>query len=79
MNGDSSNPAKDKWIRDLKKKGLQPRMEVLEGMDGPAEAVNDREWYWIEYFLSKGAKLTNLLIKYTCHRPTCNGVSSHRW
>jgi len=62
MNADSSNPAKDKWIRTLKKKGLQPRLEVLEGVDGPAEAVNDREWYWIEYFVSKGAKLTNILI-----------------
>ncbi len=62
MNADSSNPAKDKWIRNLKKKGLQPRLEVLEGVDGPAEAVNDREWYWIEYFVSKGAKLTNILI-----------------
>lgn len=30
----TSNPAKYRWLRELKKSGLQPRMEILEGVNG---------------------------------------------
>lgn len=53
-------PAKYLWIQDLKKHGLLPRMEILEGVNGTLRDADIRENIWIEYFQSVGAELTNL-------------------
>jgi hypothetical protein len=55
----AANPAKYRWIRELKKSGLLPRLEVLEGVYGSLQDADLRERYWIQYFVSTGAELTN--------------------
>lgn len=54
------NKKKDKWLRELKKLGMAPRMERLESLECTATEAEKREVQWIEYLLSRGAPLTNI-------------------
>lgn len=54
------NPAKTKWLRELRKEGLAPRMETLETLDCRGDEAEVRERFWIQHFSSLGAPLTNI-------------------
>ncbi len=56
----TSNPAKYRWLRELKKSGLQPRMEILEGVNGTLQDADARERVWIRHFIDSDAELTNV-------------------
>jgi hypothetical protein len=55
-----SNPAKYDWIHGLKKVRLLPRQELVEGVYASRKVLDERESYWISYYLNQGAPLTNL-------------------
>ena len=55
-----ANPAKYRWLRELEKQGLLPRVEVLEGVYGSLEDADARERVWIRHFINAGAELTNI-------------------
>lgn len=57
------NPAKYQWIQELKRLGLSPYIEVIEGVYGPLQDADAREQYWIGYFTRIGADLTNAHIQ----------------
>lgn len=53
------NKDKDAWMEELKEAGTAPILAILEsGID--ESAVREREKYWIQYYLSQGASLTNI-------------------
>jgi hypothetical protein len=54
------NPEKTRWLRELKKQGLTPNMEILETLECKGNEAEERERYWIQSLLSKGAPLTNI-------------------
>jgi hypothetical protein len=56
----AANPAKYRWIRELRTSGLLPHMEVLEGVYGSMRDADARERVWIQYFINAGAALTNI-------------------
>lgn len=56
----SKNETKEAWIQELKDNGLLPLLEVLEKVKGRITAFQ-QEQYWIGYYLSQGAQLTNKL------------------
>jgi len=56
----TSNPAKYRWLRELKRSDLRPRMEILEGVEGTLQDADARERVWIRHFLDNGADLTNI-------------------
>lgn len=58
--GYAANPARYRWIQDLRKNGLFPLMEVLEGVYGSLQDADARERVWIQHFLRAGADLTNI-------------------
>jgi group I intron endonuclease len=45
------------WIQSLLKRGLRPKLEIIEEVD--IENWRTREKFWIKYFKRIGAKLTN--------------------
>lgn len=53
-----ANPYKARWIQQLMNKDLKPLLSVLE--NGIGETWETAEKYWISFYLSAGAKLTNL-------------------
>ena len=53
------NPEKTRWLRELEKRGLQPCMEVIEGVNGSLGDVIERERYWIRYYTYQGFELLN--------------------
>jgi predicted GIY-YIG superfamily endonuclease len=53
----SPNTHKNRWIRDIASKGRQPLMEIIEEAD--IDNADDREKYWIQYYVAQGCKLTN--------------------
>jgi hypothetical protein len=56
----AANPAKYRWIRELRKNRLLPHMEVLEGVYGSLRDADTRERAWIQHFINAGAALTNI-------------------
>jgi DNA-binding XRE family transcriptional regulator len=58
---DNGNTSKCKWLTELKKQGLLPRLEILEVVDGFFSAFS-REDYWIREMLSAGMPLTNSIV-----------------
>ena len=56
----AANPARNRWLRELEKHGLHPRVEVLEGVFGSLQDADTRERIWIQHFISIGAELTNI-------------------
>jgi len=57
---DTNNTQKKTWIRNLQEQGLQPELVPLEIVKG-AKKGYQREDYWIHFYLSQGAPLTNML------------------
>lgn len=53
------NPAKTRWLKELEKMGLQPYMDVIEGVNGSLANVMERERYWIRYYTDQGFELLN--------------------
>lgn len=47
-----------RWLKSLKRKGKQPIMEIVE--QATPNTYQEREAYWISYYRSIGAPLTNL-------------------
>jgi hypothetical protein len=45
------------WIKVLQSHGLEPRLHIIE--ETPYAQWQERERYWIQYYLSQGAPLTN--------------------
>ncbi len=56
----SPKNAKVNWIKNLKREGLIPSLRVLE-CPNTLESAEERERYWIRYYLDQGACLTNTL------------------
>lgn len=56
----AANPAKYRWLRELERHGLFPRMEILEGVYGSLEDADGHERVWIQHFINAGAELTNI-------------------
>lgn len=56
----SVNKKKEKWLRELKKLGMAPRMEILESLECKAADAEKREVQWIQHLLSQGVPLTNI-------------------
>ena|SRR5689334_11780084 len=55
------NP-KRAWLFDLKQRGLQPGVEILETVTSDEDVISlalEREEYWMQRFLDAGARLTN--------------------
>ena len=55
---DAGSSAKRAWIQSLFDRYLMPRLELIEEVPTKAEAIQ-REFYWIKYYLTQGARLTN--------------------
>lgn len=53
------NTHKSNWIRQLVDAGLRPEIEILETPTS-AELLSEAEKFWIAYWRSIGARLTNL-------------------
>lgn len=53
------NEQKDAWMDDIKAAGIAPFLITLE-TDVDVSMENERERYWIEYYLALGAPLTNI-------------------
>ena len=54
---------KCKWIRKLVRLGLLPIIELIEEVD--ISILDDREEYWIKYYLDLGNNLTNTVLSRT--------------
>jgi predicted GIY-YIG superfamily endonuclease len=54
------NKKKSRWLKELKKLGITPRMEILERLDCKAIDAERREAEWIQHLVSEGAPLTNI-------------------
>jgi hypothetical protein len=49
---------KNSWIISLKRKGLRPKIVVIEECL-TAESLNEKEIFWIKQYKDSGSKLTN--------------------
>lgn len=52
-----------RWVKTLVEKGMRPEVDVLETWSGSGDAnewLNEAEIFWIAYWRSLGANLTNL-------------------
>ena len=64
------NVPKREWIRELNQLDLAPLMRIIETAETQGEAL-EREAYWIQYYLSKGIRLVNILMTpYTNTQPS---------
>lgn len=63
VQGDGNIP-KRKWINELNRLGLSPIMQTIETVRTLADAF-EREGYWIQYYLSAGARLVNIRPPYS--------------
>jgi predicted GIY-YIG superfamily endonuclease len=54
-----TNTLKDAWIQELVRKGLEPRIEVIETAEEWDEVL-EREKYWIQYYIRQGVHLFNI-------------------
>ena len=52
------------WIKSLKKQGLKPLIEEIDSSSN-LEELCKKEIYWIQYYLTQGAKLTNTITTYS--------------
>ena len=52
---------KYQWLAELKQRGLSPKLEILETVDGYC-ATFAREEYWVKKLLRSGEPLTNVLL-----------------
>ena len=62
VNGHLKKGARDRWISQLERRGLQPVIELLETVTGDWQ---ERERYWIQYYnvyKEDGGDLTNATI-----------------
>jgi len=57
---DGTNPEKDAWVKELRKSGMKPIMEIIEIIYDGREATFKREQYWIKYYLALGCALFNM-------------------
>lgn len=58
--GNDGNKAKIAWVSELNQLGISPIIKPLEEVKGRKETL-EREQYWIQYFLDRGAPLTNIM------------------
>lgn len=56
---DDSNEGKVARIKDIQAGGLTPKMHIIEVVEGRSIA-HEKETYWIQQYLAKGIKLTNI-------------------
>lgn len=56
---DSTNNAKNTWIKELQSEGLNPVLKILETVE-TSEVARKREMYWIKYFASQQMPLRNI-------------------
>jgi excisionase family DNA binding protein len=56
----SSNEKKEAWISELRAAGIVPRLIVFEA-NVSKTIIYEREAYWIQYYLARGEKLTNII------------------
>jgi len=54
-----SNPHKTSWIKSLSKRGLKPKLVILE--EATRDKWEERERYWIKHYQDEGAPLVNIL------------------
>lgn len=74
-NRDYSNIEKNTWIRDLQKRGFEPKFEIEEcGI--PVANLNERETVWVKKFSDEGHKLLNRAVGAISHRDL---VGSSEW
>ena len=58
LNADyAPNPIKYNWIHELRKLELLPRLELVEGIYASRRVIDERESYWILYYLNQGASV----------------------
>lgn len=55
---EETNPAKAKWVKERKKQGYPPIMQLIETTDDQAQAQT-RERYWIAEYFYRGYPLLN--------------------
>jgi hypothetical protein len=60
LNEFNINKEKDRWLKELKKQGLTPKMETLETLECREGEAEERERQWIRHLLSIGTPLTNI-------------------
>lgn len=60
LNEVNINKEKDRWLKELKKQGLAPKMETLETLECRESEAEKRERQWIRHLLSIGTPLTNI-------------------
>lgn len=51
---------KSAWLKDLKSNNLQPKLEVIEEVEGNQSDTHLREMHWIGYYMLQGALLINI-------------------
>src|SRR5258708_6488621 len=51
---------KQRWIRDLRSRGLKPLLQIIEEI--PFALWQERECYWIAFYRTQGCHLTNSAI-----------------
>jgi hypothetical protein len=56
---DKKTSRKAPWVQQLLDAGVEPKVKFLEFVDGDGALAEEREKYWIRYYLSLGAPLTN--------------------
>lgn len=59
----SSNSYKNNWIKNLKKRNLEPVIKILESFEESEDIndiLNEAEKKWIKYYRKQGARLTNV-------------------
>jgi hypothetical protein len=66
------------WIKSLKQQNLVPILDVLEADIGNRYQAGEREAYWIGYYRSLGADLTNVIEPQRVHAPAPGGMHNRR-
>lgn len=54
------NPSKNTWIQELADEGLVPEIIILEWVEENITMAQEREGYWINYYLNEGCSLFNV-------------------
>jgi len=61
LRSSNDSSVKDKWVHRLRNMNLTPIMKVVEVVNA-RKAAEEREKYWIHYYLSQGVPLTNVRL-----------------
>ncbi len=61
LGGKEANGKKNAWLQQLLANDIEPKMRILEIVDGSQKEAKEREKYWMQHYVSQQAPLTNVV------------------